>query len=127
MKRILLILTVTAAMMLAACGVPRAAGTLAAQYAASATTLPQDDAAVRQQLAAEDAAWTNLSQLLRQHAFGGITGVDPGFVQLIDQTAALAKRQHELITENQDDPALNRQALQRFNGLWQSTNTYLNQ
>jgi hypothetical protein len=127
MRLILLIFATGLAIALGACGVPRQAGVLAAQCAAVATTAPADDTAVRQQLAAQDAAWANLAQLLQQQQFGGITGVDPQFIQLVDQTAALAKRQHDLITQNQDDPAFDRQALQRFNDLWQSANRYLNQ
>jgi hypothetical protein len=122
-----LLLAIVIGAIVAGCGVPRQAGVLAAQGAATATTLPADDAGVRQQLANQDAAWATLEQLLQQREFGGITNVDPGFVQLVDQTAALAKRQHDLIDQNQDDPAMNRQSLQQFNDLWQSANRYLNQ
>jgi len=131
MHSILLMVAIGAAIAIgicvAGCGVPRQAGVLAAQGAGTATTMPADDAGVRQQLASQDAAWSSLAQLLQQREFGGITNVDPGFVQLVNQTAALAKRQHDLINQNQDDPAMNRQSLQRFDDLWQSANRYLNQ
>jgi hypothetical protein len=115
-----------ATLTLAACGVPREAGTLAAEQAAAAT-MPMDDAAVRQQLQQEAVAWETLSQLLRKQEFGGITGVDPTFVQLVDQSAALAKRDGDIVTSGQDDTALNRASLQHFNNLWHEADQYLNQ
>ncbi|HUO07167.1 MAG TPA: hypothetical protein VM008_02460 [Phycisphaerae bacterium] len=111
---------------LVACGVPREAGSIAAQHAAAAT-MPADDAAVEQRLQQEAAAWAALSQLLKKQEFGGITGVDAGFVQLIDQTAALAKRDGDIVANGQDNAALNRQSLQRFNDLWHQADQYLNQ
>jgi hypothetical protein len=105
------------------CGVPREAGTLAA--AEAAVGVPGTDAAVRTQLAAEDAEWSQLAALLQQREFGGIT-VDAGFVNLVNQTAALAKRQHDLIDQNLDSADVNRQAMQSFQQLWQSTSKYLN-
>jgi hypothetical protein len=115
-----------AALTLAACGVPREAGTLAAQQAAT-VTMPTDDAAVRQQLQQEAAAWATLSQLLKKQEFGGITGVDAAFAQLVDQTAVLAKRDSDIVTSGQDDAALNRASLQHFNNLWHQADQYLNQ
>jgi hypothetical protein len=126
MKRIRVAMAMVGAMVLAACGVPREAGQLAAQESAAAT-MPADDAGVRQRLQEEADAWGTLSGLLRKREFGGITGVDAGFVQLVQQTAALAKRQNDLITQHQDDAAANRESLQHFNDLWQGTDRYLNQ
>ncbi len=108
--------------MLAACGVPRQAATFATQAAASAT-MPASDDAVREQLVAQDAAWANLAALLQQREFGGIMGVDQNFIDLVSQTAAIAKRQHALIDQHQDDAAFNRQSLERFGQLWQSANS----
>ncbi len=113
-------------LLLVACGVPREAGTLAAATAAANTTIPATDDAVRQQLISQDAAWSNLAALLQRHEFGGITGVDQNFIHLVRETAAIAKRQHDLIDQQKDDPAFNRQSLDRFNHLWQSTTQYLN-
>jgi hypothetical protein len=45
----------------------------------------------------------------------------------VDQAAALAKREHALVTQGADDPVLDREALQRFGELWQSADKYLNQ
>jgi hypothetical protein len=126
MKRIRVIMAAAGAMLLAACGVPREAGTLAAQEAAAATA-PADDAAVRQRLQQEAAAWSTLGGLLQKRELGGITGVDAGFVQLVQQTAALAKRQNDLITQGHDDAAMNRESLEHFNQLWQGADRYLNQ
>jgi hypothetical protein len=126
MKNIRVITVATGAMVLAACGVPREAATLAAQEAAAAT-VPAEDAAVRQRLQQEAGAWSSLGGLLQKRELGGITGVDAGFVQLVQQTAALAKRQNDLITQNQDDAAMNRESLERFNQLWQGADRYLNQ
>src|SRR5579884_972026 len=98
---------------LAGCGVPREAGMLAAQNASVATTMPAGDDAVRAQLAAQADAWGNLSGLMHKNVFGGITGVDARFVELVDETAAIAKRQRDLISQGKDDPAFDRQALER--------------
>jgi hypothetical protein len=126
MKRMRVAMAAVGAMVLAACGVPREAGQLAAQEAAAAT-VPGDDAAVRQRLQAEADTWGTLSGLLQKRELGGITGVDAGFVQLVQQTAALAKRQNDLIGQHQDDAAMNRESLEHFNRLWQGADRYLNQ
>jgi hypothetical protein len=127
MRTAFLLVMAAGSMAVAGCGVPRSAGALAAQCAAGATTLPADAAGVRAGIAAQDGEWSSLAGLLRQKEFGGITGVDAGFVQLVDQTAALAKREHGLVTQGADDPVLDREALQRFGELWQSADKYLNQ
>jgi hypothetical protein len=111
------------AVALLGCGVPREAGAIAA--AEAAVGVPGTDAAIRTQLAAEDGQWTQLAQVLQQREFGGIS-VDAAFVNLVHQTAALAKRQHELIDQNLDNAGANRQAMQSFQQLWQSTSKYLN-
>ncbi len=111
------------AMMLTGCGAPRQAATLAAAEAAMA--VPTTDADIRTQLAAQDAQWAQLAQLLQQREFGGIS-VDSTFINLVNQTATLAKRQHDLITQNLDNAQANRQAMQSFQQLWQSTSKTLN-
>ena len=126
MKRIRVIMAAVGAMVVAACGVPREAGRLAAEEAA-ATAVPAEDGAVRQRLQGEAAAWSTLTGLLQKRELGGITGVDAGFVQLVQQTAALAKRQNDLITQGHDDAALNRESLAHFHQLWQGADRYLNQ
>ena len=126
MKRIQLATAAMGVLVLAACGVPREAGRLAAQESAAAT-MPGEDAAVRQQLQQEAEAWSTLSALLQKQELGGITAVDAGFVQLVNQAAAVAKRQNDLISQHQDDATLNRDTLQHFNHLWQGADRYLNQ
>ena len=67
------------------------------------------------------------SGLLGIRELGWITSVDAGFVQLVQQTAALAKRQNDLIGQHQDEAAMNRESLEHFNHLWQGADRYLNQ
>jgi hypothetical protein len=112
---------------LAACGVPKEAGLVAAQGAAASATMPADDGSVREELKSQAAMWGELSALLKKREFGGIMGVDSTFSTLVDQTAALAQRQQDLISQNQDDAAHDRQTLQDLHTLWQSANKYLNQ
>ena len=112
--------------LLTSCGVPREAGRIAASAALESTQLPADDAAIRQSLTRQADRWTHLAALLQQQEFGGITGVNPKFTNLVSQTAALARRQRDLIAQNQDNPQNNRAALTRFHSLWQSANQYLN-
>lgn len=126
MRRMRLLAVVMGGLALAACGVPREAGRLAAVEAAAAT-MPADDAAVRQRLQEEAAAWGNLSALLQKRELGGISGVDAGFVQVVNEAAALAKRQSDLMSQGQDDAATNRESLQHFHHLWQGADKYLNQ
>ncbi len=73
---------------LAACGVPKEAGLIAAQGAAASATMPADDAGVREELKGQAAMWEQLSGLLKKREFGGIMGVDSDFGHLVDQTAA---------------------------------------
>ncbi|HVX83681.1 MAG TPA: hypothetical protein VH253_02580 [Phycisphaerae bacterium] len=110
----------------AGCGLPREAGRLAATEAASATTMPADDAGVRAALVAQDGAWQSLSGLAGKQEFGGITGVDARFTELVRRAAAFSARQRTLIEAGQDDPAADRAALQSFEELWRQTNRYLN-
>jgi hypothetical protein len=64
--------------------------------------------------------------MLQKSEFGGIQGVDPAFTKLVVQTAALARRQRDLINAKEDDPPNNRQALEKLQRLWQTANQYLN-
>lgn len=113
--------------LLAACGIPREAGHLAARHAAE--PLPADAEGVRAALAAQGDAWTRLGGLLLQNEFGGIragTEVHTQFTAIVVQTAALARRQRELIERGEDDPDQNRAVLERLRALWKSANAYLN-
>src|SRR5690348_17044213 len=103
--------------MLARCGAPVAAGAFAAREAA--VDVPADDAGVRARLLGEEAAWRSLAGLVQQRTPGGVH-VDAQFVELVKQAGALAKRQRELIERGEDDPAMNRQSLERFGKLWAS-------
>jgi hypothetical protein len=113
------------ALLFAACGVPRDAARLAAAGAALPAPAAEDDAATRAALADQADAWTRFAARLRDREPGGLLGVDPRFVDLAVQTAALARRQRDLIAASQDDPALNRQSLARLRTLWQTANAYL--
>ena len=116
-----------AAAMLAGCGVPREAARLAATEAGAVpATLPAQDADVRAALLAQDAAWQSLASLVTQREFGGISGVDSRFTELVQRAAAFSARQKALIAAGQDDPAQDRAALESFRALWQQTNRYLN-
>jgi hypothetical protein len=113
--------------LLAACGIPRDAGTLAA--AAAIDPLPADDDAIRQSLLTQADAWTRLSALLLETQIGGIhagSAMNSRFTALVLQTAALARRQAELIERNEDTPEENRAILERFQALWRSADAYLN-
>jgi hypothetical protein len=111
---------------LEACGVPREAGRVAAVNATALEQLPADDQAVRGALVAQADAWTHLAALLLDRELGGIQGVDPEFTRLIVQTAALARRQRDLINQQEDDPPHNREALGKLRNLWHSADAYLN-
>ena len=111
--------------LLAACGVPQATLDDARTQTFLALQPPGDDAAVRVALANQADAWTNLSQGLRQRTFGGHLPPDAQFLALIDRTATIARRQRELISLHQDDPALNRQLYSAFAARWREMNEYL--
>ena len=117
---------IVALALISGCGVPRAAGPLAAQGVATLTTMPADDAGVREALIHQADAWTQLAVLVRSREFGGIGGVDQSFIALVEQTAALARRQRDLIDAGQDDPTLNRAALEKLRALWADAAKYLN-
>ena len=91
----------------AGCGVPREAGPAAGRQAAALAALSDDDAAIRTALLAQADAWNTLSNTVRQKAAFGVT-VGSDFVGLVDQTAALARRQRTLIQQGVDDPAADR-------------------
>jgi hypothetical protein len=107
------------------CGVPRDAARLAAAESQALVT-PADDAAIRQALLQQDAAWQSLADLTARREFGGIGGVDGRFVELVHRAADLAARQRALIEQGADDPSQNRAALDAFRALWGQTNRYLN-
>jgi hypothetical protein len=107
------------------CGVPREAGRLAAAESQALVT-PADDAAVRQAMLQQETAWRSLADLAARREFGGITGVDGRFVELVHRAAALAARQRVLIEQGADDPSQNRATLEAFRALWEQTDRYLN-
>jgi hypothetical protein len=118
--------TVTALLILAlltGCGVPREAATFSAQHATA--SLPVDDALIRATLTHEAADWTHLAALLLEREAGGITDVDRKFTALVTRTAALARRQRDLIAAGQDNPDANRAALLQLHQLWQTADAYL--
>jgi hypothetical protein len=111
------------ALLAAGCGVPREAARLAAQEEAWLGAAA-DDAAVRAALAGQAEAWEAMADLAQRREIFG-TAVDAEFIDLVKQTAALARRQRDLIAAGQDDPALNRQTLQQLRQLWADTRRYL--
>jgi hypothetical protein len=112
------------AILIMGCGAPREAGVLARQEAALLAAAPADDAAVRSALAAQADAWETMAALVqRRDVFG--TPVDAAFIELVQRTAVLACRQRDLIAHGQDDPALNRQNLERLQRLWSGAARYL--
>jgi hypothetical protein len=112
--------------LLPGCGIPREAAQLAASHVAA--PLPADDAGVRAALRAQADDWTHLGGLLLRSGFGGIRAgaqVNAKFTTLVLQTAALARRQRDLIDHGQDDPQQNRAILERLRSLWASADAYL--
>jgi len=119
----LTLLTLTT--LVSACGVPRESASYASQHANE--TIPADDTSIRRQLQTEGDRWTHLANLLlTTNELGGITGVNPKFTSLVLQTAALARRQQDLIAALEDTPEENRATLTRLHTLWQSADAYLN-
>lgn len=113
--------------LLAACGIPRDAARLAA--ASAADPFPADDDAIRESLRVQGDAWTRLSALLLEREIGGIHAggaANSKFTALVLQTAALARRQADLIERHEDTPAENRAILERLQALWRSADAYLN-
>ena len=97
---------------------------MARREAALLGSVAADDAAVRAALVGQVDAWDALADMVRRHdAFGVSVGAD--FVALVDQTAALAQRQSDLIAQGKDDPAANRQALEQMRKLWGDVQRYL--
>ncbi len=115
---------VLAAVALSGCGVPREAGGLARREAAVRGAAAADDAAVRAALAGQAEAWEALAGMARRREVLGVA-VGADFVALVDQAAALARRQGELIAAGEDEAALNREALERMRKLWGEVERYL--
>jgi hypothetical protein len=124
-RRAIVVAMVLWAVVTGGCGVPREAGRLAAAES-QALVAPIDDAAVRQALVQQEAAWRSLADLAQQRKLGGITRVDARFTELVNRAAALAARQRTLIEQGADDPADNRATLEAFRALWTQTSRYLN-
>jgi hypothetical protein len=115
-------------LLLTACGIPREAASLAAARAAAAP-LPADDAAIREALRTQADDWTHLAALTLRSEAGGIQAGAASrekFTSLVVQTAALARRQRDLLDAREDDPQTNRAVLERLQSLWRSADAYLN-
>jgi hypothetical protein len=116
-----------AALTLAGCGVPREAASLA--HAAAAASQPADaadPAVIRTALLAQRQQWNQLEMLVYEQEFLGVWGVDDRFRTLVSRTAALARRQAQLIEQQQDDPAQNAAAIRALETLWRDADRYLN-
>ena len=111
-------------LLLVGCGVPRETLMLARVEAAIGTHADANDAQIREKLVAQEQAWKTLAALMLKREFNGIV-VDEQFVELVQQVAALAKRQRQLIERQEDDTDLNRQTLERFERLWRDAERYL--
>ena len=108
--------------LLSACGVPRAA---LDQARVAATQTASTDADIRQNLLAQSQLWQTFSDTLHRRELGGLWGVDASFITSIEQIAAIARRQAELIHQNADDPTLNRALFEEFQNRWRQVQTYL--
>jgi hypothetical protein len=128
MRRMGAILVAVVLMGWGGCGVPKEAGQLAGREEAlleqSGNEVQQDDAAVRATLVSQADAWGTMAALMRRRvAFG--TAVRSDFVSLVDQAAALARRQRELIEQGKDEAAANRAALEEMRKMWGDVRRYL--
>lgn len=61
---------------------------------------------------------------MRQRQPGG-TAVKADFAALVEQAAALARREKALIDAGEDDPAANRRALAAMRKMWGDVRAYL--
>jgi len=110
---------------LAGCGVPRQ--TLEIARLQAALPVPPDEPQVRAALQRQADAWAQFADLLQQRELGGIGQVDATFVALVQRTAAVARRQVQIMAQKQDDPAVNRDVLEEFTRRWQQSQRYLEQ
>ena len=106
-----------AAAALVGCGVPRAAGDLAAAEASRAA-MADDDPAVRDELRHQAAAWESLAALVRRPELGGIWFVDDAYIDLVERAAAIARRQRDLADRGADDPAKTQRVAEKLRRLW---------
>ena len=113
-------------MLLAGCGVPKSAATFAVRQEGLVAAVGEDDASIRAALAGQADAWRSMREFMQMRALGG-TAVKADFAALVEQAAALAKREKELIDAGQDNPAANRRALQAMRKMWGDVKTYLGQ
>ncbi len=111
-------------LLLAACGVPQSVVQVAKQEAAASATQPADDTELAVALERQADRWQALSEGLRKREFLGVWPPDEKFVLLVDQTAAIAKRQAELAKVGQSTADQNRQTLSQFHDLWQKVDNY---
>lgn len=115
---------VLVAVLLIGCGVPKEALRQAQQETAAAT-MPAAEEGVRAALRRQAEAWTAFCTALHRRELGGIWAVDAGFVDLAEQTAAIARRQAALMDAGADDPALNRAMLEELQQRWDQAQRYL--
>ena len=118
---------VLACLLLAGCGVPRAALEQARVGAVVTKGVPTDETGVREALRRQAPRWEAFAQTLRQRELGGVLWVEEGFVDLVERTAALARRQVELMDAGEDQAELNRAVLTEMAGLWEEARRYLGQ
>jgi hypothetical protein len=111
-------------LVLAGCGVPRSAGQFALRQEGLAAGVADDDASIRAALAGQADAWISMEQFMRQRQPGG-TAVKADFAALVEQAAALARREKALIDAGEDDPAANRRALAAMRKMWGDVRAYL--
>lgn len=111
-------------LLLAACGVPQAVVEVAKQEATASATQPSDDAALVTAVDRQAERWQALSDGLRKREFLGVWPPDEKFTLLVDQTAALAKRQAELAKTGEATPEQNRAALKQMHELWDKVDRY---
>lgn len=111
-------------LLLAACGVPQSVVDVAKQEATASATQPAEDGKLSDALDRQASRWQEFSAGLRKREFLGVWPPDEKFVLLVDQTAALAKRQAELAKTGESSADQNREALKQFHQLWQKVDGY---
>lgn len=111
-------------LLLAACGVPHSVVEVARQEAAASAAQPADDGQLIAAVERQAQRWQELSDGLRKREFLGVWPPDDKFVQLVDQTAALARRQAQLAQTGEATAEQNRAALNQFHILWISVHNY---
>jgi hypothetical protein len=113
--------------LLGGCGVPGEAGRLAREEVAALAPGPggaEDEAEVRAALVEQADAWEELRGLVQKRVVGGVP-VGEDFLALVEEVAALARRQKELIAAGLDDAAGDAAALEKMRAMWEEAARYL--